>query len=308
MAPPRYTLRQLAYFVAVADTGSVSAAATRLHVSPTAVSAAMTQLEKVLRTQLMVRRKAHGVSLTPAGTYLYSRAQGLLQEAEELELSVASGGQVLRGPLVIGCYVTVAATVVPPLMEGFAAEHPQVDLSFVTGTQDEIPLRLLDGELDLAVVYDMDLPEGLHMRVLFETAAYVLLPAGHRLADAPEVALADLAADPMILLDAPPSSRHTMTLFDRDRVTPHVAHRTTDYELTRSLVARGFGYAILVQRPAGDLSFEGLPVVARPIVPAVPPVQVLIVWAQGTRLTDRARAMIAYAPQVRFPRIEDPAP
>ena len=63
----RYTLRQLAHFVAVADTGAISAAALKLHLSQGAVSAAVTELERIFKVQLMVRRKAHGVTLTPAG-------------------------------------------------------------------------------------------------------------------------------------------------------------------------------------------------------------------------------------------------
>ncbi|RNL85362.1 LysR family transcriptional regulator [Halostreptopolyspora alba] len=288
-------MRQLRYFTAVAESGSISAAAERLHVSATAVSTAMSQLERSLRTQLMVRRKSHGVSLTPSGEYLYRRAVRLLEDAEELELSVASGGRVLSGPLLIGCYVTVAPTIVPPLMERYTTEHPGVDLEVVTGTQDEIPVRLLDGELDLAIVYGMDLPAGLSSVLLYETPAYVLLSEFHRLRDREEVALDELVDDPMLLLDAPPSSRNTMVLFERAGLTPWVVRRVTDFELMRSLVARGMGYAIAVQRPAGDLSYEGRPLWTKPITPRVRPVGVHMVWPERVRLTDRAAAMISVA-------------
>src|SRR5699024_12729149 len=82
---PSYTLRQLEYLVAVADAGSISAAAGALHVTPTAVASAITELERTLHTQLMVRRKAHGVVLTPTGTFLYNRATTLLRDADELQ-------------------------------------------------------------------------------------------------------------------------------------------------------------------------------------------------------------------------------
>jgi DNA-binding transcriptional LysR family regulator len=291
----RYTLRQLAYFTAVAEAGTISAAADELRVSPTAVAAAIGELERIFRTQLTVRRKAHGVSLTPAGSHLYSRAALLLREAEELELSATSGGQELAGPLVVGCYLTVAPTVLPVLLEGFTAEHPKVQLDFVEGTQDEMQERLFAGELDLAVVYDMDLRPGLGSVLLYEVAAYALLPEGHRLAVRDEVPLAELAAEPMILLDAPPSSHHTMSLFEDAGVMPRIRYRTTDFELTRSLVGRGAGYSVLVQRPAVDASYEGLPVVARSIAPAVKPIAVRMIWPEAIRPTDRARAMVAYA-------------
>ncbi|MCK6210544.1 LysR family transcriptional regulator [Georgenia sp. EYE_87] len=292
---PRYTLRQLNYFMAVAEAGSITGAAQRLHVSHTAVSSALSELERLLHAQLLVRRKAHGVTLTPTGSYLLSRASELLEAAEELELSVASSGEELVGPLVVGSYVTVAPTVLPPLWEGFAARHPKVELTFVTGTQDEIPMRLLDGELDLAIVYDMALPRGVRSVLLYVTTAHIIMPSGHRLADAEAIALGDLAEDPMVLLEAPPSSEHTMRLFEDAGVEPRIRYRTTDYEFTRSLVARGVGYAVMVQRPAADVSYEGLPLVAKPIVPPARPVRVLMIWPEAVRLSDRARAMVVLA-------------
>jgi DNA-binding transcriptional LysR family regulator len=99
----------------------------------------------------------------------------------------------------------------------------------------------------------------------------------------------------MVLLDAPPSSDHTLALFERAGVEPNVRYRTTDFEVTRSLVGRGLGYSLLVQHPAVDASYEGLALVAKPLSPAVRPLSVKIVWPRGVRLTDRAEAMVGYA-------------
>jgi len=290
-----YTLRQLAYFVAVAEAGSISGAAAALHVTPTAVASAMTDLERVLRTQLMVRRKAHGVALTPTGAFLHERARTLLRDADELELATASGGTELAGPLVLGCYVTIAPTIVPMLMEWIATHHPKVELTVVTGSQAELPQRLLAGALDLAIGYDIALPDGLESVLLYRTPAYVLLPEGHPLAAREVVPLDALADEPQILLDIPPAAQHTLLLFERAGVTPRIARRTSDFELTRSLVARGFGYAILIQRPAVDRTYEGLPVVVREITPASPSGGVRMIWPRGVRLSDRAAAMVAFA-------------
>ncbi|MDA3644039.1 LysR family transcriptional regulator [Saccharopolyspora indica] len=291
----KYTLRQLTYFVAVAETGSISSAASGLHVSPTAVASALNELERVFGTQLVVRRKAHGVSLTPAGSYLHSRAADLLRQADDLELNAASGGAELNGPLVIGCYATIAPTVVPPLLEWFADNHPKVQVRAVEGSQSELPRRLLAGELELAVVYDLNLPTGLDSVVLYEAPAYVLLPAGHRLAKQAVVSLGELASEPMVLLDVPPAAQHTMTLFDRAGVVPRVALQVSDFELARSLVARGMGYAVMIQRPAVAKSYEGLPLVAKEIRPAVQPIRVKAVWPTAVRLTDRGRALLDFA-------------
>ncbi|RZK84403.1 MAG: LysR family transcriptional regulator, partial [Rhodococcus sp. (in: high G+C Gram-positive bacteria)] len=82
---PVYTMRQLAAFVAVAETGTISGAAERMHLSQSALSAAVTDLEKALKAQLCVRRRARGVQLTPTGEAVLSRARALLQQAGELQ-------------------------------------------------------------------------------------------------------------------------------------------------------------------------------------------------------------------------------
>lgn len=298
---PGYTLRQLAYFVAVAEAGSISGAATTLHVTPTAVASAMTELERVLQTQLMVRRKAHGVALTPTGSFLHERASTLLRDADELELAVAGGGTELAGPLVLGCYVTIAPSIVPMLMEWIATHHPKVELTVVTGSQDELPRRLLAGALDLAIGYDIALPDGLDSVLLYQAPAYVLLPDGHPLAAQDVVPLEALADEPMILLDIPPAAQHTLLLFECAGITPRITQRTSDFELTRSLVARGFGCAILIQRPAVDRSYEDLPVLVREITPAEPSCGVRMLWPRHVRLSDRAAAMVAFATRCTAP-------
>jgi DNA-binding transcriptional LysR family regulator len=296
-----YTLRQLDYFVAVADAGSISGAAVQRRVTPTAVASAITELERVLRTQLFVRRRAHGVTLTPTGIYLRKRAAILLRDAEELGLATASGGTELAGPLALGCYVTLSPTIVPLLLRWTAEHHPKIELDFVARNQAELPELLFSGALDLAIVYDLGLPDGLESVLLYSVRPYVILPADHRLADRATVSLADLADDPLILLDLPPAAQHTMRVFQQAGVVPRVAQRTTDFELTRSLVAQRLGYSVLVQRPAIDCSYEGLPLVAREISPAVPSTGVQMVWPQGVRLTDRAQALVTFAAgQARF--------
>lgn len=292
---PGYTLRQLEYFAAVAETRSISSAAAALHVTPTAVASALNELERVLRTQLMVRRKAHGVTLTPTGRYLHERVTTLLREADELELATASGGTELAGPLVLGCFSSVAPIVVPPLMQWLRHRHPGVDLTVVTGSWTELPQRLLAGGLDLVIGYDITLPAGLDFVPLYSARPYAILPQGHPLTRHDEVSLADLAREPMILVDLPPAAQHTLRCFEEAGVTPRIDQRITDFELARSLVGRGFGYSILIQRPTVNRSYEGLPIVPLEITSPALAGNVLMMWPHDMRLTDRAAALVGFA-------------
>jgi DNA-binding transcriptional LysR family regulator len=298
MNRPGYSLRQLEYFVAVADAGTISAAAARLHVSQPGLSQALTDLERSLGVQLTVRRKAHGVTLTPSGTQVLRLARDLLRRAEDLE-GIASGGDVLAGTLLLGCYVTLAPTALPPLLQDFTTVHPGVHIDFVEDTQDVLQRRLSHGELDLAILYDMDLEPTTTSAVIATVRPHILLPETHRLADDPQVALADLVGEPQVLLDAPPSSHNTLALFHRFGLTPEVRYRPRTFELTRALVGRGLGYALLVQRPANDRTYEGHRVVMKEIAEPVGESHVVLAWPKGLQLNRRAVAFVEFCQQRR---------
>lgn len=302
----RYTFRQLEAFVAVAERGSITAAALHLHVSPSAVSGAVNGLEHVFGAQLTIRRKAHGVSLTPAGRYVLDRARSLLIAAEDLELHAADSGTELRGSLTLGCYLTLAPTVLAELIDEYSARHPLVDLGFLDGPQSEIQARLLSGELDLAVAYDLSLPTGLQRRRLYDVAPRIVLAADHPLAGRATLGLEDVADEPMILLDVDPSRENTTMMFSDAGLLPNIRFRTTDFEVTRSLVGRGMGYAILVQQPAADQSYEGRRLVVRPIEPRPRSLPVSMVWPDTVRPSQSAAAMIALAAELH--PYEDRAP
>lgn len=298
-----FTLKQLEYFCAVAENGSFSAAGARLHVSPSAVASSVSDLERVLATQLLVRRKAHGVALTAAGSHTLKRARNLLAEAREVELVRGEDGSRLAGPVSIGCYSTLAASVLPGLLEEFSALHPDVDLSFVDGGMDDLVPMLRRSALDLIIAYRINLPVGVQEAVLYECDLHALLPGEHRLAGEPAIDVRELADEDLILLDLPPSGRHTLDLLGAAGITPTIRHRTQNFELVRSLVARGLGYSLLIQKPRITHSYEGLSLVTRPLQPRLSREAVVCIWPAATRLTNRARALVDYAREISAPAL-----
>ena len=297
---PGFTLRQLAYFVAAADEGTITGAAELLRVSPSAMSDSITELESVMRERLCVRRRAHGLTLTPAGAQLVRHARLMLAEAEELRRSIGGGGQ-LSGPVVIGCYPTLAPTVLPPLLQDFAELHPHIELSIREATQDRLAEDLASGRIDVAFVYDMLVPGDTERARLYELQAHALLAADHPLAGRASVRLDELVGDDLILLDAPPSSEHTLSVFAERGLRPRIRHRTASYEVVRTLVARGLGYGVLVTRVANPESYEGLPLVTKTIVPPVRPVAIDMIWAPDRPVPARTRALIEFARGVAWP-------
>lgn len=304
---PAFTLKQLAYFVAAADRGTITGAAELLRVSPSAMSDAISELEALIGERLCVRRRAHGLTLTPAGGQLMRHARRVLAEAEELARSIGGTGAELSGPIVIGCYPTLAPMVLPPLLQEFARLHPGVELSIFEATQDQLATALASGRIDVAFVYDMLVPGNPERTRLFELRAHALLARDHRLAERSSVRLEELVGEDLILLDAPPSSEHTLAVFAERGLRPEVRHRTASYEVVRTLVARGLGYGILVSRVANDRSYEGLPVVAKTIEPPVRPVAVEVIRSPERPLPRRTRALIEFARGIDWPGA-DPGP
>lgn len=301
MNAPPFTLRQLAYLVTAADAGSIAAAAARLHVSPSAISDAITELERSLGTALCVRRRAHGLTLTTAGARVVDRARSLLADAREIATSLRGDEGELVGPITIACYPTLAPTILPPLLHDFGAAHPRVDLQILETTHDGLTGRIESGDVDIAFVYDTLIPGDPRRQKIFELPAHVLVSGDDPLASAERVTLEQLVDRDLILLDAPPSSEHTLSLFAARGLRPRVRHRTSSYEAVRTLVGRGLGYGILVQRPANPASYEGYPVVMKEIEPAVPPVGIDVIWSATTPPTPRVRALIDFARSIRWP-------
>lgn len=295
LARGELSLRQLAHFVAVAEEGTISAAAERLFMSSSALSASISELERALCADLLVRRRAQGVSLTPMGALVLERARRLLADGAELAYLVRGDGTDLTGPLVVGCFVTLAPTVLPKLLAEYEALHPRVTMDFVEGPQDQLREALLAGEIDAAVLYDMGPLADLDRIVLYVARGYALFGAGHPLAGRDTVTLEELAGEPLILFDQPPSTDYAMACFRARGLVPNVRHRTHSHELTRSIVARGRSYAILVQRPPNQLSYEGLPVLEKEVEPPLPACPVILAWPRGRRPSPRVRALAELA-------------
>lgn len=290
-----FTLRQLELFCAVPDHPTLGAAAAALHISESGLSHAITELERTVGEQLCVRRKARGVRLTPAGRFFAARAKMLLADADELVGRLGAEGGKLVGPLELGCYSGLSATVLPAVMDQFASAHPDVDIGVHTGTDDEILPLLLSGRLDVAITYDMSLTDEFHRRRIYGTEIQAVLPEDHPLAGSSSVDLADLASEPFVLLDTTPSATHTMQIFADRGMVPLTKFVVPNLELVRILVGRGLGYSLLMWRPNySTTTLEGAAVVMRPLRPQAGVADVVGAWPRHATLSRRADALLAH--------------
>ncbi|GJD59219.1 LysR substrate-binding domain-containing protein [Methylobacterium dankookense] len=190
----------------------------------------------------------------------------------------------------VGAFHTFGPHLLPGLLGRLSEAGHAIDLKLLEGDQRRVVEGLKAGEVDLALVYDLDLGEGLATDPLDALQPYVLLAEGHPLAARAALALEDLASEPMILLDAPPSGRYFLSLFEAAGLAPTVRVRTLSFEMARGLVAHGFGYALLATRPASGLSYDGRPLVSRPLDRAVAPSRLVLARRAEGRLGPAAEA------------------
>ncbi|WP_169979079.1 MULTISPECIES: LysR substrate-binding domain-containing protein [unclassified Microbispora] len=287
VADVNFTLVQLRYFVTAAELGSMTAASRELMVAQSAISAAIAQVERELGVQLLIRHHARGLSLTRAGERFLVEAREFLSHAAALAQSARGLAGSLTGELAVGCLTTLAPFYLSRLLREFAGRYPGVRVSVAEGEISTMESALLDGRCEVALVYAIDLALDLDIRTLTRARPYALLPPEHPLARAEAVSLAELAAEPMILLDLPRSRDYFRTIYPTE---PRVRFRTSSYETARSLVAGGHGYSILNQRAESDQTYDGGRVACVPISDDVPTLDVVLASVRGVRPTARAVA------------------
>jgi DNA-binding transcriptional LysR family regulator len=281
----KFSFRQLEYFVAAGETGSVTRAAAGSHSSQPTVSAAIAKLERALGVQLFVRHHAQGLSLTPEGRRFLGEAKRLLGHAVEVERFASTLSNEIAGTLDLACLVTLAPLVTPRLVRQFTDANPRVDVELVEGDQDALLERLKTGGSSVALTYDLQLPAEIAFEPLVDLPPRAMLPAGHRLALRKRVDLSELRAEPHILLDLPISRDYFMSLFTEAGVEPTIGARSEHPETIRTMVANSFGYAIVNARPRIDTALDGGKLVTVPLRGEPRPMRLGLASPRGIRET-----------------------
>lgn len=277
------TFRQLAYFVAVAERGTVSEAAKACNVSQPSVSAAVLQLEELIGERLFHRRQGEGMSLTPRGRKCVHEARELLARAASFMVDDEDESATMSGELSLAYFKDLGPYFVPRLISSFGKFYPKIEISLVECTLGDVQQALASGNAELAVTYNLNLRNDTERKVLTALPPYALLSAQHPLAGQEKIALAELAGEPLILEDLPVTLEYFQSLFWSRQLQPNVKMRTPTFEMQRGLVAHGLGVALSFTRPKGDMSYDGEPIRCIPLADDIPPHQVVLAGPNESR-------------------------
>jgi DNA-binding transcriptional LysR family regulator len=256
------TLRQLEYFLSVLDRGSVSSAAKDCNVSQATVSAGLAQLEKNLKVTLIARGPARRARPTSAGREFGMHARSILSNVTDAVESLNDESSALQGPLRIGCIPTAGPRILPATASQFVKDHPQIELSFVEAHPITVQQMVLNGEIDVAVMYRKQIQmEGITRHDLAEVQLHAIVSADHAVAEKSGVDIAELVEDPLILLDSPPTADLLVSQIRGLGYEPSVRWLLPNAETIRSMVGWGLGFSLANAVPHPEtLTFQGMPV------------------------------------------------
>ncbi|MFD6315145.1 LysR family transcriptional regulator [Streptomyces nigra] len=269
-------LRQLEYFVAVADERSFTRAAERVHISQSGVSAQIRQLERELGAELF-DRSARAVTLTVAGKAALEHARAALAAAGAVGQAVGEVTGLIRGRLTVGM---VSGCTLTPLFDALAAfhrAHPGVELSLLEDSSDRLTEGVRDGTLDTALIgAAATAPEGLDALTVISERLVVAVPPGHPLARRRKVVLDDLTGHPIVCM---PPGTGLRAVFDQAcaarGLRPTIALEAGAADALAGLAARGLGVAVLSASMAKGLDDV---LIARTLTDVETPALLALVW------------------------------
>ena len=235
----------LRWFQQVADGATVTEVSEIDGVSQPGVSRALARLETEVGTPLL-RRSGRVLRMTHAGSAFKQHVDALLHQLDD---GLAAVGQILEpetGTVALAFQISLGTWLVPDLISGFRAEHPQVRFALRQVRDELAETALAQGSADLVLSTVRSADAGLHRQRLADEPLRLAVPAGHRLAHQPEVRLADAAAEPFLALQPPSALRRLSDDLCRAAgFEPAISFESEDVHTIRGFVAAGLGVAII---------------------------------------------------------------
>ncbi|MFM1945260.1 MAG: Hydrogen peroxide-inducible s activator [Verrucomicrobiota bacterium] len=233
----------LEQFVVLARTRNFTRAAAELHVSQPALSRGIQKLEEQLG-QPLFERKPREVVLTDLGQILLERAREILKLLDDTFMELSDAG--CRGRVRLGVIPTIAPYYLPPILERFAREHPEITIILQEDTTENLIKRCSHGEVDLAIMALPIIAKYLEAEALFEEELLLVLPKGHPLEKVKKLTVQEVERFPFVMLnEAHCLSENISSFCRRQSVQPLTVERTSQLATVQELVALRHGVSLI---------------------------------------------------------------
>ncbi len=247
-------VRQLETFRAVAEEGSFTRAALRLHVSQSAISRQLQLMEKELGTQLL-HRTAKGATPTANGELLLKTANRINRDIQDIVWQIPETQKLQRGQLSLGGSMTVCLYILPKLLKKFRGLYKDVDLRVTSGTSEAILGKLRSRQVDVAMLTLPIVGPDLEVRTVVKEEMVVVTSPRHPLTRERSVEPRHLGRYPLILFEPGSNTRKLLDRFFVEQEIPvDVAMETENVEIIKAMVSRGLGVTVIPYAAiAGDV-------------------------------------------------------
>jgi LysR family hydrogen peroxide-inducible transcriptional activator len=275
--------------VALAETRHFGQAALRCHVSQPTLSAQLRKLEEFLGVTLIERRPRR-VGLTPAGEAVVEHARRMLRDAEDIRALARASQDPLGGQLKLGLIPTLGPYLLPRVAPRITRALPKLQLMLHEYQTAPLVDRVVQGELDVAILALPADTKGLVTRSLFAEAFLVAMPEHHRLTAHKRLKIADLAGEQLLLLEEGHCLRDQALEVCERAGTGEQSFRATSLETLRQMVAAGLGITLLPRLAAEGPFASARGLTVRPFSPPAPS---RVIGAAWRRSTSRGAAIAA---------------
>jgi len=249
-------IRHLKLVAAIADTGSVTRAGNRLHLTQSALSHQLRDAEEQLGVQLFERGTGK-MTLTPAGERLVQSARSVLAELERAESDIQKNGASARGLIRMSTQCTTAYHWFPPRLIAFQRQFPEVEVQLVIEATNNPFEALLEGKLDLAIVSEPIRNRKIRYTPLFEDEFVVIVPPGHRLAEKTFLAAEDIAGENILIYPPKEESTILTKVLEPAGIRPGKVQEVMLTEAIIEMVMGGLGIAGLARWAVGPQLASG---------------------------------------------------
>jgi len=269
------TLRQIEYFISVANTGQISRSSSLSNVSQSSMTVALQNLEDAVGVPLL-QRHAKGVRLTEAGERFLRHVQQATLSIDHAVLAAQEEPDQIAGSVRVGMTETISAYLMPALISAISQRFSNLEIQIVERDRQTIEQGLVNRELDIALL------------LVSNTA---LLP-DHPLQEAQRVTLEDVAQENYLLLDMDEHVQTVGKYWGKYGIQPRVRMQSKSIEAVRSLVALGQGVTILSDLVYRPWSLEGNRISRRNLSVAIPTMDVGAVWCRTGSVSTQAKALL----------------
>jgi DNA-binding transcriptional LysR family regulator len=294
----KFTLRQLEFYIALAETLQVSKAASRCHVSQSSMTVALRNLEESVNAQLFLRQPK-GIQLTVAGERFLAHARKIMNDSRFALEDLLNQPETTAGVVRVGIAETLSAYLLPEILSEIESRFPLLEIQFHEAQAPELLTALRKGQVDFCLLLTSNIPHDgdLAVETFIRSLRQLWTSVGHPLLSKPEITLSDVAQTPFLMLSTDEYPGVITDYFKNHGFTPTIHFRSNSFEAVRSLVAQGKGVTILSDLVYRPWALSGLRVVRRTINDCITYMDVGVVKTVDRPLSPASQKLVDFMRQ-----------